>query len=210
MSLRPTFDLPWCCLGDFNDMLSLDDKKEGVPQPEWLLRGFRQCIEDCNLVDIPLAGYPFTWARRRGMVEAVEERLDRAFGNTDWLDMFPNNKLSNLVAPFSDHSPIILQTVVQAKVHSYRRFKFENAWCREEGLTDVVVTGWNASAGIKILTKLAHCSVELSNWSKQVFGSFRMDVQRWYKQLEGLPYRSDEAAREQFKEVKGRPSKALS
>ena len=149
---------------------------------------FKQCIEDYNLVDIPLAGYPFTWARRRGVVEAVEEQLDRDFGNTDWVDMFPNNKLSNLVAPFSDHSPIILQTVVQAKVHSYRGFKFENAWCREEGLTDVVVAGWNASVGSKILTKPAHCS-------------FRMDVQRWYKQLEGLRYRSDEAARQQFEEV---------
>ena len=118
--------------------------------------------------------------------------------------------LRSLVAPFSDHSPIILKTVVQAKVHSYRGFKFENAWCREEGLTDVVVAGWNASAGSKILTKLVHCSFKLSNWSKQVFGSFRMDVQRWYKQLEGLRYRSDEAARQQFEEVKERLSKALS
>ena len=90
------------------------------------------------------------------------------------------------------------------------RGRRRDSWCREEGLTDVVVARWNASAGSKILTKLAHCSFKLSNWSKQVFGSFRMDVQRWYKQLEGLRYRSDEAARQQFEEVKERLSKVLS
>ena len=44
-SLRPTFDLPWCCFGDFNDMLSLDNKKEGVPQPEWLHRGLDSVLK---------------------------------------------------------------------------------------------------------------------------------------------------------------------
>ncbi|MCH86334.1 endonuclease/exonuclease/phosphatase family protein [Trifolium medium] len=37
-SLAHDTSLPWCVMGDFNDMLSADDKRGGIPQPNWLLR----------------------------------------------------------------------------------------------------------------------------------------------------------------------------
>lgn len=39
-SLYGTLDLPWCVVGDFNDMISTDEKRKGVAQSEWLIRGF--------------------------------------------------------------------------------------------------------------------------------------------------------------------------
>jgi hypothetical protein len=52
--------LPWCIMGDFNDMLSADDKRGGTAQPHWLLRGFREAVQDSGLIDLPMEGYPFT------------------------------------------------------------------------------------------------------------------------------------------------------
>jgi hypothetical protein len=52
--------LPWCIIGDFNDMLSADDKRGGNDQPPWLLRGFREAVQDSGLIDLPMEGYPFT------------------------------------------------------------------------------------------------------------------------------------------------------
>lgn len=59
-------NLPWVCMGDFNDMLSVEDKWGNTDHPDALIQGFRDAIEDCQLTDIPLEGYPNTWERGRG------------------------------------------------------------------------------------------------------------------------------------------------
>ncbi|GAU46743.1 hypothetical protein TSUD_286030 [Trifolium subterraneum] len=58
--------IPWCIIGDFNDVLSQADKK-----------------------DIPIEGHPFTWIKSRGTPHVIEERLDRAMASTSWLQLFP-------------------------------------------------------------------------------------------------------------------------
>ncbi|KAK6133887.1 hypothetical protein DH2020_032377 [Rehmannia glutinosa] len=40
-------NLPWCCIGDFNDIISPNEKRGSVPHPSWLLSGFRTAIDDC-------------------------------------------------------------------------------------------------------------------------------------------------------------------
>ena len=80
--------LPWCLMGDFNEILSIGDKKGRVEHPPWLLRGFRSTLSDCSLCDLQLEGYPYTWARGRGTNEAIEERLDRAVVSMTWLNTF--------------------------------------------------------------------------------------------------------------------------
>lgn len=102
-------DFPWACIGDYNDLLPAD-KKGRVEHPQWLYRGFREAVSDCNLIDIPLLGYNYTWHKSRGSVNVVEERLDRAMANPSWHARFPNATLHCLVAPVLDHHPILLTT----------------------------------------------------------------------------------------------------
>ncbi|PNX65717.1 endonuclease/exonuclease/phosphatase family protein, partial [Trifolium pratense] len=52
--------------------------------------GFRQAISDCDLSDIPLEGYPFTWIKSRGTPHVIEERFDRAMASASWLHLFSN------------------------------------------------------------------------------------------------------------------------
>ncbi|KAM6580301.1 hypothetical protein CsatA_004075 [Cannabis sativa] len=65
-------NLPWCIIGDFNNILSNEDKKGGRPYPSSLLWGFQATIQDCNLIDLELKGYPYTWERSIGTANAVE------------------------------------------------------------------------------------------------------------------------------------------
>jgi hypothetical protein len=44
--------LPWCIIGDFNDLLSQQDKAGIHPHPNWLCMGFREAVDDCALSDI--------------------------------------------------------------------------------------------------------------------------------------------------------------
>ncbi|GAU31579.1 hypothetical protein TSUD_54020 [Trifolium subterraneum] len=67
--------IPWCIIGDFNDLLSQADKKGIHPHPNGLCMGFRQAVSDCDLTDIPIEGHPFTWIKSRGTPHVIEERL---------------------------------------------------------------------------------------------------------------------------------------
>ncbi|GAU47759.1 hypothetical protein TSUD_387180 [Trifolium subterraneum] len=81
--------IPWCIIGDFNDLLAQADKKGIHPHPNGLCMGFRQVVSDCDLTDIPIEGHPFTWIKSRGTPHVIEERLDRAMASTSWLQLFP-------------------------------------------------------------------------------------------------------------------------
>jgi hypothetical protein len=67
----------------------------------------------------------------------VEERLDRALGNTSWFNLFPNATVETLVAPASDHYPILLNCSPTPRPQVYKRnFRYENAWHLEPGFKD--------------------------------------------------------------------------
>lgn len=101
---------PWCTVGDFNDLLSSEDKRGGPDRAPWLIRGFRDAVRDCGLVDIPLEGYQFTWFKSLCTPNAKEERLDRALVTNTWQSLFPLARLQSLSASISDHTPILLST----------------------------------------------------------------------------------------------------
>lgn len=45
----------------------------------------------------------------------VKERLDRALATPNWMDLFPNVKLVDLIASHSDHNPILLPVNLDSK-----------------------------------------------------------------------------------------------
>uniref|UniRef100_A0A803PHD5 Reverse transcriptase zinc-binding domain-containing protein n=1 Tax=Cannabis sativa TaxID=3483 RepID=A0A803PHD5_CANSA len=45
-------NLPWCVIGDMNNVLSQEDKKGGAP--DWLLEGFNQALIDSRICDLLL------------------------------------------------------------------------------------------------------------------------------------------------------------
>ncbi|XP_030502725.2 uncharacterized protein LOC115717895 [Cannabis sativa] len=88
-SLKNDSLLPWCLLGDMNNLGSHLEKKGGRKYPDRLIEGFLKALDDCNLIDMPLLGYPFTWEKGRNSTEWIEERLDKALVTNSWLSTFP-------------------------------------------------------------------------------------------------------------------------
>ncbi|PNY08791.1 endonuclease/exonuclease/phosphatase family protein, partial [Trifolium pratense] len=133
---------PWCIIGDFNDLLSSDDKKGGPERPAWLYNGFRNAVSDCSLLDMPLEGYQYTWFKSLGTNRALEERLDRAMHTHAWSLMFPKARLINLVAATSDHSPILLKLEHEPYIQPKRSFRFENSWLLDNSLVAMITSNW--------------------------------------------------------------------
>lgn len=57
-NLATLVDLPWVLMGDFNDMLSEDEKLDGLPLNQNRLNAFGNCLDNCGLMDLG-----FHWPR---------------------------------------------------------------------------------------------------------------------------------------------------
>jgi len=75
--------LHWCIIGDFNDLLSNDETIGNSEHANRLIEEFHDSIFHSNLHDLPMKGYKYTWARRKGKPNDIEEKLDRALA-LDW------------------------------------------------------------------------------------------------------------------------------
>ncbi|KAJ6986604.1 hypothetical protein NC653_019970 [Populus alba x Populus x berolinensis] len=156
-------DLSWLCMGDFNDLQSVDDKRGLHDHPHALIQGYRVAIEECQLTGIPLLAFPFTWERGRGTDHWVQERLDRAMGTGPWLHHFTNTELHNLTASISDHNPLLLVYRKQCIYRKHIRFRFENAWIREPELGGMIRKAWDDTAGERVLQRFSVCTQRLSD-----------------------------------------------
>ncbi|XP_073121701.1 uncharacterized protein [Henckelia pumila] len=133
--------LPWCCIGDFNDLLSQSEKRGRILQPTSLINGFRSAVEESGLEDLGMKGNWFTWERSRGIDFFVEERLDRAMATPIWLNLLLMAEVSNLEVVSSYHNAIFLN-IDNRVAHKKKSFCFENAWIIETECKEMVQKGW--------------------------------------------------------------------
>ncbi|XP_060961840.1 uncharacterized protein LOC133032039 [Cannabis sativa] len=85
--------LPWCIIGDINNIVNQSEKRGGRAYPTALIAGFQSELHECSLHDLELRGYPYTWERGRDSGHLVEIILDRALVSQSWLDVFHEIKL---------------------------------------------------------------------------------------------------------------------
>jgi endonuclease/exonuclease/phosphatase family metal-dependent hydrolase len=201
--------IPWCIIGDFNDLLSQEDKKGIHPHPNWLCMGFRQAIGDCNLTDIPLAGHPFTWIKSRGTPHVIEERLDRVMASTSWLHLYPNVRLSNLLASHADHSPILLQCSPTTRVRFNDSFRFENKWLKEPDLEETVIDGWGVNENIEMVDRIARCANKLQRWGRRKRVKFKEEINTCVREMEALRDNQGEAESRRYQELSDRHATLL-
>ncbi|XP_074324303.1 uncharacterized protein LOC141661216 [Apium graveolens] len=157
-------NLPWCIIGDMNNIRSQTNKKGGAHYPQWLLDGFNDTLEDVGLKDIDLYGHPFTWERGRDTDSFLEIRLDRAMATTNWFDLFPYAKLYNLEGSPSDHSAISLGLV--CRITGDKNTKYFHATC-------------NKRQRINLISKLKNDSGQWVDWQdglKALIQTFYTDL----------------------------------
>ncbi|KAG5517160.1 hypothetical protein RHGRI_037799 [Rhododendron griersonianum] len=129
--------LPWLCMGDFNQVLSVEDKLGGVSPSQNLLSAFHEMISSCGLVDLEFKGPKFTWRNNRREDAFIMERIDMAFANADWREMHEHAMVLVEAAIGSDHNPLILNTTPTPNKVG-KPFKFESFWVTDEECKRVV------------------------------------------------------------------------
>ncbi|KAL5767157.1 hypothetical protein ACOSQ2_013940 [Xanthoceras sorbifolium] len=104
--LKAVNRLPWLCGGDFNEFLHIEEKLGGNERIGPGMFNFRSIVELCDFVDLGFSGPLFTWNNKRGGSRNVQERLDRFFATSQWVNLFSGIKVEHLGFMFSDHRPI--------------------------------------------------------------------------------------------------------
>uniref|UniRef100_A0A8R7PKG3 Endonuclease/exonuclease/phosphatase domain-containing protein n=1 Tax=Triticum urartu TaxID=4572 RepID=A0A8R7PKG3_TRIUA len=185
-------DLPWLCVGDFNEILFAGEKEGGPARAQGCMDAFRGCLEQCELEDLGFVGDPFTWRNNWQMVAGyTRERLDRAVANANWRCLFPLHKIINGDPRHSDHRPVIAELNGQSKLMGDGKgpsgFRIEARWLQEEGCAEVVEGAWNASfvdGGGSVGEAIRRVGGSLLRWDREVLGELKHRIKVAKRDLE--------------------------
>ncbi|XP_019150305.1 PREDICTED: uncharacterized protein LOC109147113 [Ipomoea nil] len=133
-----------------------------------------------------MTGGRFTWVKGRGTEAWVEERLDRALANLDWLEMHGEAVFSCIYTLESDHHALFVELDLTPVRNVARSFKFESVWLLEEGCAMVVEEAWLLSMGQNFQDRLAICSAHLGRWGGEHFRRFGNKMRSLRQVLECL------------------------
>ncbi|XP_060968579.1 uncharacterized protein LOC115710349 [Cannabis sativa] len=151
--------LPWCLIGDLNNIGSQAEKKGGCPYPPSLIAGFQDVLQSCDLIDLDLRGYPFTWERSKGTSSSVEIRLNKALVSHLWLQSFPQATLTNGDFSSSDDTPIFLEPKPPWMSKKTYHFQYENCWSCEPLCSKLVEDCWNNNQRLSLAERIKACGI---------------------------------------------------
>ncbi|VFQ61854.1 unnamed protein product [Cuscuta campestris] len=208
-SLRDKSSLPWLVIGDFNDLCWAAEKRGGEPHPQALFEGFVRVLDDCNLFDISMQGYPFTWERGWGKEWWVEERLDQAVANGAWRILFPQAGVFNNLMRTCDHSALYLCLDTVSLQPVKRQFRFENTWVRDESYQDALKAAWGGTCSVPFLARLEQCGKDLKTWGGYLFQKFGKRIKELKSVVERWRGRRDPEGLKEFLEADKELQKVL-
>ena len=111
---------PWCMLGDFNAICGNHEKIGGPSRSDATFDSFNNMSKACKMKEPASLGDLFTWEGHRGD-HWVRCKLDRCFGNKEWLAMYPSVNQSFLEKRGSDHRHVL---IMLSNHHAGRKGRF--------------------------------------------------------------------------------------
>ncbi|KAJ8419364.1 hypothetical protein Cgig2_020719 [Carnegiea gigantea] len=98
----------WCVLGDFNAVLSPNDRIGGEEVQLMEIKNFAECLEDYELAELRTTGAYSTWTN-----ETIWSRLGKVLANCFWywdmdiLMQYALQKGSQIIHPCRSHFPLV-------------------------------------------------------------------------------------------------------
>ena len=119
-------------------MISNDEKLGGLLVNRTRISTFRNCIDNCGLMDLGFHGLRFMWTNKSPCWQTtIKERLDRGLGNAEWATLFPSAEIHHLPKVKSDHCPILLSTNLKERKPP-KPFRFEQMWLTDPSFPTLV------------------------------------------------------------------------
>ncbi|XP_070045091.1 uncharacterized protein [Nicotiana tomentosiformis] len=145
--LASYMESPWLVGGDFNVILSGEEKYGPLLVYLSEVEDFAHCVDTCALYDLGFKGSLYTWWNGRSNIDCIFKRLNRFFANQHFLDLFPTLKVEHMIKYGSYHAPLLLSCNIDT-VQVKKPFKFLNFWTKHETFLKVVKENWETFGDI--------------------------------------------------------------
>ena len=159
--------LPWLVLGDFNEILSEEDKFGGRRLNLNRAIEFKDCIDSCNLLDLGFSGPKYTWSNLRQVSDLILERLDRCFANPSWRILYPEASVTHLPHVFSDHYPVLIELTKPPPLTSNKPFRFQTMWLLHPEFPSLVQNSWGHDTPLN--SAIPTFTNRANQWNREVF-----------------------------------------
>ncbi|XP_026417378.1 uncharacterized protein LOC113312860 [Papaver somniferum] len=107
MKLLIDLNKPWIVLGDFNAVLTQDEKVGGkLPNINSMLE-FSDFLNQCELLQAPKTGLQYTWSNCQHGSKRILCTLDRVVFNQKWLHLYGDWGYKVGMRIVSDHAPLL-------------------------------------------------------------------------------------------------------
>ncbi|XP_030942467.1 uncharacterized protein LOC115967498 [Quercus lobata] len=163
-------DLPWALMGDFNEVLSANEKYGGNPICQRRVRAIRECMNDCSMMDLGFTGPKYTWTNKRELGNLIQCRLDRCWINPGWKELYPEANVTHLARINSDHCPLLLNLYPFLGSNVDRPFRFQTIWLSHSDFPMVVRDAWAGREG-NLAEAISNFKTKAQRWNREVLGN---------------------------------------
>jgi exonuclease III len=181
----------WIVGGDFNMILTLEEKRGGKKRLEHDSLKFQELLDQHKLVDIENGNGTFTWTNKRSGHQQIACRLDHFLISETLLLEGPLVESNILPKAGSDHWPVQLwvDTIATPKL---KPFRFEKFWLSHPDFQEMARHWWSTveiQKGTKMYCfqqKLKHFKQQVRKWNKEVFENIFQERKLLEQKLEAL------------------------
>lgn len=170
----------WLVMGDYNQVLSREDKRGGLEANLGNIFEFREVLENCELREIAFSGPRFTWdmgvwrrsLSRRDSITPLQMNRGK--------NRFSGACVTHLCRQGSDDVPVMVHLLhveegANGKRTCSRLVRFESLWAKHEGCEAVVHNAWsNPSARASeggVQGRVHRCMEDLKELNRKTFGN---------------------------------------
>ncbi|XP_062089172.1 uncharacterized protein LOC133795731 [Humulus lupulus] len=118
---------PWLLLGDFNEVFNSEDRVGGNPISMNDLTDASLWQAQVHVEALKRSGSNFTWSNNQDGASRIYSRIDHAFANEEWHDIFPNSTIHFAWEAISDHCSCVVAATVSEKI-GLKPFRYYNFW----------------------------------------------------------------------------------
>ncbi|XP_015959302.1 uncharacterized protein LOC107483195 [Arachis duranensis] len=131
-------------------------------------------------------GDKFTWSNRQFERNFIRERLDRILATNSWRIEFSATVAKHLEDTGSDHRPLLLSSGMEER-REKRRFRFQESWCENEEVINLIKRSWKVdiqgSLMYKLVGKLKHCRHKIVEWQRTSSSNSQTNIHHLKDQL---------------------------
>lgn len=129
-------------LGDFNAVLSQEDRFQGRTITTYETQDFTDCLHNSDLLELKSCGNFFSWNNKSHGVSRVLSRIDKCLVNSTWIVKYTGVVVEYLNPGISDHSPLLLKCSAP-QGQCGRPFKFFNYIADHDEFGTLITDTWN-------------------------------------------------------------------